>query len=518
MLVDANRVQVYSLFRLGGGGRLGMKPILIAGAGPTGLILAIQLARRGVAFEIISAATGPGTTSRAIVIHARTLELYDQLGFADEILTLGSVARSVRIRHDGHDVATIALGDVGRGLSRFPFVFTLAQDDHERFLICNLRELGVEVRWNCSLATLTQLSDCVSVKLNDGGMERAADYAYVCGCDGARSAVRHAIDVSFPGGTYEGLFYVADVQIAKARQGELVVHLEGGTFALMMPVRQDGGVRLVGIVDKHVEAPSFEQLQPGVERVIGARVEQLNWFSTYRVHHRVASYFRDRRCFLLGDAAHLHSPAGGQGMNTGIGDATNLAWKLAAVVAGEASDALLDSYNHERRPFAETLVATTDRIFESVVDKGVTGRVLRRFLLPRIAPLAMRFGKARAALFRRVSQIAIHYRGSALSEGKAGSVRGGDRFPFVTGGDYESTNTVSLGWTAIVYGQLTADACTALQELGFPLIQRDWTAAADDAGLLQDALYLLRPDTYVGLADAEPTAVGLRDYLGRNCC
>lgn len=491
--------------------------LLIAGAGPTGLVLALQLARRGVGFDIISAAAGPGETSRAIAIHARTLEFYDQLGFADEILALGSIARSIRIRHGGHDLATIALGEIGRGLSRFPFVLMLAQDDHERFLIGKLRELGIEVRWNCALVALEQTADTVHVTLRQGEVEQPAHYDYVCGCDGAHSAVRHATRVGFAGGTYEGLFYVADVEIAGAQPGELVVHLEAGTFALMMPVRRDGGVRLVGIVDDTQGEPDFAALRPGIEAVVGARVDTLNWFSTYRVHHRVVAQFRIGRCFLLGDAAHLHSPAGGQGMNTGIGDATNLGWKLAAVMRGEASDALLDTYDVERKPFAQQLVATTDRVFRWVVDKGLAGQLLRRLLLPRFAPLAMRMSMARTAFFRRVSQIAISYADSPLSDGEAGSITGGDRFPFVVDQRPVAATAEHAppGWTARLFAQPSDDLAVALRGAGFRVIVEPWTAEVGQSGLEHDALYLVRPDGYIAFAARQPTLAILQAWLAK---
>lgn len=486
---------------------------LIAGAGPTGLVLALELARRGIAFDIISAAPGPGTTSRAIAIHARTLEFYEQLGFADEILALGSIMQSVRIRHDGMDLATIALGEIGQDLSRFPFVFSLAQDDHERFLIGKLRELGAEVQWNCPLVSFEQAAGHVTVAIAQNDAVHSADYAYVCGCDGARSAVRHATGVSFDGGTYDGLFYVADVEIAGAHPGELVANLGAGTFALMLPVRRDGGVRLVGIAGDKSGEPTFEELKPGIEAVIGERVDRLNWFSTYRVHHRVVGQFRDRRCFLLGDAAHLHSPAGGQGMNTGIGDAVNLAWKLAAVLKGEARDALLDTYDAERRPFALALVATTDRIFEWMVDKGLVGQLLRRVLVPQVAPIAMRFEAARTAFFRRVSQIAISYRDSPLSRGKAGNIGGGDRFPFVADQCHDAKGCRTLGWTAHMFGTAPAEVAAVLADGSISLSTRSWTSAAKRAGLTCDVLYLVRPDGYIGMVLANPSAAAISAYL-----
>ena len=160
-------------------------------------------------------------------------------------------------------------------------------------------------------------------------------------------------------------------------------------------------------------------------------VERVNWFSTYRVHHRVADHFRKGRAFLLGDAAHIHSPVGGQGMNTGIGDAVNLAWKLAAVLHGRADASLLDSYEPERIAFARRLVATTDRAFTGVTSPGAIARRVRLHIVPLLIPLLFKFATVRRFMFRTISQTAVNYRGSSLSEGRAGAVHGGDRLPWV---------------------------------------------------------------------------------------
>ena len=251
-----------------------------------------------------------------------------------------------------------------------------------------------------------------------------------------------------------------------------------------------------------------------VESVTGTRVTRVNWFSAYRVHHRVADRFRLGRVFLSGDAGHVHSPAGGQGMNTGIGDAVNLAWKLAAVLGGRANPGLLDSYEAERIPFARSLVRTTDRVFEAVVGRGLFPRLIRSVFAPYVLPLVLRFSAARRAQFRLISQTRIAYRASPLSDGWAGRVRAGDRLPWVEGADNYGP-LESLGWQVHVYGT----AATALREFAtrerLPLHEWPWTAAARRAGFERDALYLVRPDGHVGLARRTPDVEGLRSYLLR---
>jgi hypothetical protein len=289
------------------------------------------------------------------------------------------------------------------------------------------------------------------------------------------------------------------------------------TFCLAFPVREAGMFRFIGLVPEALrgrEDVRFDDLRGEVEEVTGTRVKGVNWFSTYRVHHRVADHFRRGRVFLAGDAGHVHSPAGGQGMNTGIGDAVNLAWKLAAALAGRADAGLLDSYEAERVPFARSLVATTDRLFEGVVGRGSLARVVRTVFFPFILPFMLRFAAVRRAQFRLVSQTRIAYPTSALSDGSAGGVRAGDRLPWVEGVD-NFAPLRSLGWQLHVYGAAAAGLRDLAAGAKLPLHEWPWTRAARQAGLEKDAPYLVRPDGHIGFARTTQDVEGLRAYLAR---
>ncbi len=220
--------------------------------------------------------------------------------------------------------------------------------------------------------------------------------------------------------------------------GELHVALDRTDFLAVFPLKGEGRARLVGTVREEAEPQhenlSWNDVSKRVIEWIRIDVERVNWFSTYRVHHRVADHFRKGRAFLLGDAAHIHSPVGGQGMNTGIGDAVNLAWKLAAVLHGRADASLLDSYEPERIAFARRLVATTDQAFTGVTSPGAIARLVRLHIVPLLFPVLFALKTVRRFMFRTVSQTAVNYRGSSLSEGRAGTVHGGDRLPWVAGG------------------------------------------------------------------------------------
>ena len=235
------------------------------------------------------------------------------------------------------------------------------------------------------------------------------------------------------------------------------------------------------------------------------------------MHHRVTEHFRKGRAFLLGDAAHIHSPAGGQGMNTGIGDAINLAWKLAAVLGGRAPDKLLDSYEAERIGFARRLVATTDRVFSFAKAEGRIADILRTRVAPVLFPKAIAFEAVREYIFRTVSQITLNYRGGPLSAGSAGQVHGGDRLPWVPiDGKDNFEFLAEMTWQVHVYGSASAGLAGWCASRDVPLHVFDWRSAHEAAGLARDAIYLLRPDTYVALAGASGAPHALDRYYAEH--
>src|SRR3984885_8593238 len=353
--------------------------VLIVGAGPTGLVLALWLKRLGVRVRIIDKTAEPGMTSRALGVQARTLEFYAQLGIADSIVEQGRWASAANLWTNGKPAAHIEFGALGASLSPFPYALIYPQDEHERFLIDCLAELGVTVE-RCTELVGFQHAD-LSVRtqiLKPDGTKEFCRVGYVAGCDGAHSAVRERLGIGFPGGTYEHLFYVADVEASgPMMNGELNIAFDQSDFLVIFPLKGEKRARLIGMLRDREDMKSGDLTWNDVsQRVINrlhVDVERVNWFSTYRVHHRVAEHFRGGRAFLLGDAAHIHSPVGGQGMNTGIGDAVNLAWKLAAVLRG-ATPSLLDTYETERIGFARRLVQTTDQAFTEVTSTRPTAR------------------------------------------------------------------------------------------------------------------------------------------------
>jgi 2-polyprenyl-6-methoxyphenol hydroxylase-like FAD-dependent oxidoreductase len=497
--------------------------VLIVGAGPTGLVLALWLTRLGVPVRIVDKTAEAGTTSRALAVQARTLEFYRQLGVADTIVARGREVAAVNLWVAGRRAARAVLGDMGAGVSPYPYAFIFPQDEHERLLIEHLSGAGLRVERETELADFEERGDRIAARLKhaDGRVE-TCDVAFIAGCDGAHSRVRETLSIGFAGGTYEHLFYVADVDArGVVMNGEIHVALDRTDFLAVFPLKGDRRARLVGTVrDEAAHRRENLTWDDVGRRVIGwlrIDVERVNWFSTYHVHHRVAECFRRGRAFLLGDAAHVHSPVGGQGMNTGIGDAVNLAWKLAAVLKRRADDRILETYEPERIAFARRLVATTDRAFTGVTSSTATARALRLHVVPLLLPRLFAVRAFRRAMFRTVSQTAIQYRGSPLSEGHAGAVHGGDRLPWVQidpgrGVDNFSALT-SLEWQVHVYGAASPEIRARCAQRHMTLHEFAWQPDMERAGVHRDGLYLVRPDGYVALARAEQAASALDDYL-----
>jgi 2-polyprenyl-6-methoxyphenol hydroxylase-like FAD-dependent oxidoreductase len=497
--------------------------VLIAGAGPTGLVLALWLTRMGVKVRIVDKAMEAGKTSRALAVQVRTLELYRQMGLADAVVERGLKVEAVNFWAGDRKAARALLADAGEGISPFPDPVIFPQDEHEKLLIERLSEAGVEVERGLELVDFEQDEAAVNAKCTTkDGETVTCSAAYICGCDGAHSVVRHKIGAGFPGGDYQHTFYVADAQVSgPIADGELHVAMEPTDFIAFFPMKGEGRARLVGTVrdDRLPEGRDlgWDDVSQDVLSRLKVVVEKVNWFSTYRVHHRVADKFRDGRAFILGDAAHIHSPVGGQGMNTGIGDAINLAWKLAAALRERADDRLLDTYQPERIAFARKLVSTTDQLFVAATDSGGIARFVRTDLMPKVAPFIARFDATRKFLFRTVSQTGVNYHGSRLSAGGAGYVRGGDRLAWVRLGGEDGQDNFGLldglSWQVHVYGEPNEGLEDACARRRLPLHAISWRPDMRKAGFMKDAAYLVRPDGYVALADPHASAANLERFL-----
>ncbi len=503
--------------------------VLITGAGPTGLVLALWLTRLGVKIRIIDKTAAPGTTSRAMAVHARTLELYGQEpGLAPEVIADGHKVESLNIWTGGRRTATVPLGVFGEHQTPYPFVLTYPQDAHEKLLIKHLESAGVTVERQTELVSFVQDTSGIRAKLkNTSGEIEEVAATYLCGCDGAHSTVRAGLGMSFEGGTYSQIFYVADVEAEGAvvadKQGYFCLNPKD--FCLVFPLKGNN-IRLIGVVPdgvkKDISALTFDDVAARVTVDTQLTVKKVNWFSAYHTHHRMADSFRRDRVFLLGDAAHIHSPAGGQGMNTGIGDAINLAWKLKAVLRGEAAADILGTYATERMGFARQLLKTTDKAFRFVTGGTYLGGLLRSFVLPHLLPLLFKIPGIGGKAFRTISQIGISYPLSPLSAGRGKDVAhsmnrrisGGDRMPVLK----DPENAAALNcqrWNLQVYGETPAEVEVFAAEQGLPLFPFPYSAEAEIEGIAPGGFLLVRPDGNVAFSGGAGDVPKLREYVMR---
>ncbi|OTG65410.1 FAD-dependent monooxygenase [Acinetobacter silvestris] len=493
--------------------------VLIVGAGPTGLVLALWLTKQGIPVRIIDKTAAPVVNSRALGIQAHTLELYQQMDLAEEIIQAGHANLQLNLWANGKKRGILKLVEQGQKLTPYPFLLIYPQDQHERILIRHLEKLGVIVERSTELISFSDYPDHISAQIIGPQGKENYHAHFLAACDGGKSPIRHQLGLNFPGGTYSQVFYVADVVVKGAAvDGGAHISFDQHDFVLLLSYGELGQARLIGIIrEDQVESLqniSFNDIHHTAIQDLGLSIEKVNWFSTYRVHHRIVSDYRIGRVFLVGDAAHLHSPAGAQGMNTGIGDAINLAWKLAAVIKNQASEQLLDSYQIERRAFAEKLVKSTDRIFSLVTAEGYFFSQFRTKIIPYILPKIYNNHHLSQFIFRLISQLSIHYRHSPLSQKNLGKLQGGDRLPWI---EYEQSNNLEslkkMLWQVHVYGTAPPQLQVWCKMNNVPLNVFAWDISCEQAGLLENAIYLLRPDTYIALIDPQAETRTLDEYF-----
>ncbi|WP_179472688.1 FAD-dependent monooxygenase [Mycolicibacterium vinylchloridicum] len=428
--------------------------VLVVGAGPTGLLLANELVRHGVTPRIIDRAPQPATTSRALVVQPRTLEIFDDLGVADQAIAAGTSASELTITFADTTVDIDFAGQLTgpQNHTAYPEPRTLSQHDTERILTDLLATRGVTVDRDVALTDLTQDGDTVTATLRHGdGSTESVRCRWLAGCDGAHSAVRKASGIPFSGDTYRDEFIMADAELDwKLPHGGLYGfpspagifaafsmpgHNRYRIFGNFPPLPDVAGGPAPGSDGPSAEysEPTHDEFQAMVdERVpFPATVVKEFWVTRYRVHSRTVPRYRDGRIFLVGDAAHVHSPAGAQGMNTGIQDAYNLGWKLAFVVRGLADESLVDSYNAERHPIGVQLLKTTDRMFSVFGGQNPLARLARGRVAPVLARRVLTRDWVRRRFIGVLAQLRLHYPDSPLSAEDGSGWRGapapGDR-------------------------------------------------------------------------------------------
>jgi 2-polyprenyl-6-methoxyphenol hydroxylase-like FAD-dependent oxidoreductase len=401
--------------------------VLVVGAGPTGLMAATLLRRAGVTVRVFDKSEQQAHESRAFAVHARSLELLGAIGLADRFLERGLIATGAQVFVDGARVAEIDFDDIGRDDTPYPFVLMVPQWEIEAILVDDLTRQGVAVEHGVEVTGFDQSVDGVLVRARDReGRLRELRAAYVIGADGAHSIVRKTLGLDFAGAPYPQGFLLADCAVDwPLDHDHLKIFVHGRDLAVFLPLRGRDVSRIIAIVPFDgggVAVPETAGSSPAtIEEVAHAlraasrmavHLRDPVWVTRYRIHHRgVAAYGRGR-VFVAGDAAHIHSPAGGQGMNTGLQDAANLAWKLALVLGGRAPADLLDTYHGERWPVGRKILERTDRFFAVMSSQTAWVTALRNVLVPALAPVLTRFAPLRARAFHFVSQLGIRYHAS----------------------------------------------------------------------------------------------------------
>ncbi|MEU5942301.1 FAD-dependent monooxygenase [Micromonospora sp. NPDC047548] len=521
--------------------------VLVVGAGPTGLTMAGQLAAFGVRVRVVDRAVDRVHESRALAIQPRTLEVLTGLGVTDEMVACGNRAVRLCLHARGRERA-VPLFDLGLQDTAYPYLLFLSQAETERILGERLAAMGLEVDRGVELVGLDHSGDGTVATLRHGdGRQERVSARYVVGCDGAHSTVRRLAGIGFAGAAYPQTFVLADLEADGVDAGAAHVFLSAWGILFLFPLGQPATWRLLAMrPPADVPAPdtavTLDEVQALADTYTGATVRLRDpvWMTNFRLHHRAATHYRAGPVFLAGDAAHIHSPAGAQGMNTGIQDAVNLGWKLAQALQGDADPTLLDTYETERAPVGRMVLRFTDRAFTVATSTNPVVRFARTRIAPALIPVVLAPRCVRASAFRTVSELGIGYRNSALStEGprtpRTGP-RAGDRLPDapVAEGSTLHRLTATPRWHLLLCGPpvvWSRGGAAAWGQRYSGRLDVHWLTAPDateaapataapalrQLGLTPGAhgLYLIRPDGHIGYRAGGTDVTGLLTYLER---
>jgi 2-polyprenyl-6-methoxyphenol hydroxylase-like FAD-dependent oxidoreductase len=502
--------------------------VLVVGAGPTGLTLAAQLTAYGARFRLVDQLADRVHESRALAIQPRSLEVLDP-DVSGSLVAAGNPAVQLRL-HLGRKVVPVTFADSGVRDSPYPFLLFLSQASTERILVEHLSRHGVAVEREVRLVALDQSGEHVTCHLHHpDGRDETVRARYVVGCDGARSTVRSQAGIDFPGAAYPQTFVLGDLEADGLEPGPAHGYPTATGILFFFPLGQPATWRMLAIRPDHRHGKvTLDELQAIVDSQAPdpPRLRDPVWMTDFRLYLCGATRYRSGRVFLAGDAAHIHSPAGGQGMNTGIQDSVNLGWKLGLVCRGSAGDALLDTYEVERAPVGREVLRLTDRLFTLATTDRRVVRAVRTRLLPVLAPVALRVTALPAAALRRTAQLAIRYRDSpASTEGDRRPRRGpraGDRLPDAPLHDGGSLHGVlrGTGYHLLVCGDVPPAAALAARWPG--LVTMHQVGAGDGTALRRlgvrrgaAAQILVRPDGHIGYRARGTDLAGLDAYLAR---
>ncbi|MGA9494099.1 MAG: FAD-dependent monooxygenase [Mycobacterium sp.] len=509
--------------------------VIVVGAGPVGLVAGCELARRGVRVRVIDKLAQPTDQSRAVAVHARSLDMFDRMGIVDEMLATGIKAVAMQLYAGGRELFRVPLGEVD---SAFPFTLTTAQTETERVLGERLQSLGVTVERGVELVALSQDDEGVHLTLQNGGSTERVSASWVIGADGAHSAVRKLVGTKLSGSFVGERFLLGDVEAEHSLDLEAMHTFFAPDGPVVVLPMRDARMRFLAEVHDAPGVamnmnPTQDELQTILDqRIGGIRLVRSHWLTSFEIHHARVPAYRWGRVFLAGDAAHIHSPAGGQGMNTGMQDVFNLAWKLAAVINGDAGDTLLDSYEAERAPVADSVIAFTNRLTKAGTLSGVPRRA--RDVAVR---MLSRVPVARRVMAETAEETNLAYKHSPIAIGRRprhAKVAAGQHVPHV-GDDAVQKQfravcgpqtldhvliTVAAGQVAPAAGGagqvqvlVTADDAPVA---GYDTVIADPNGVvAQRFGLRNGGRALIRPDGYIGAIAKLDDTTTIADYFAK---
>ncbi|SDD19920.1 FAD-dependent monooxygenase [Williamwhitmania taraxaci] len=516
--------------------------VLIAGAGPAGLMMACQLALQNISFRIIDKKTSPAIYSGALIVHARTLEIFHQMGIAEKAMKAGTTAKTINIQFNHlRDTTVVDISEFGKGLTLFPHLLMLEQWQTETLLIEFLNEHGHSVENNTTLLTFTQDNEGITSEIQkSNGTTEIIKSRFLIGADGNNSLVRTRLKIPFPGKTHKARLFITDCEAKLSLAANQIFFSFANDYTAGFFPLPDNRWRIDGLIPaiQKEEKVEFDDVKNFFGNPIhfGIELHHPQWFSIFRSHSRCAKSFRQNRCLLVGDAAHVHSPVGAQGMNTGLQDAHNLAWKLAFYIHEKALEDLLDTYQKERRPLALNIIRHTDLAYSFMANNFFFVRFFRLKLAPLLLPMVITWFKKNIALrtkiFISLSGIGIKYKNSILTDSlssvsfPAHSPKPGDRLPYLT---YEMAGRScalndgldSRTFHLLIFGkqelpspfQAVVDLYTDVISIKYIAYESSTHTLFKSLGLENEGCYFVRPDLYIAWRSREFDFVSLSNYL-----